>query len=65
MDKSENVILQVYDIQGRLVETLVNEVKAHGSHVVRFDGSALASGTYLYRLQIGDQVLTKTMQLIK
>ncbi len=59
------VQLNVYDIQGRLVSTLVNEPKQMGIYTARFDGSNLASGTYVYRLQIGDQQLTKTMLLVK
>ncbi len=60
-----DVLLQVYDIQGKLVETLVDGVRGAGFHQIQFDGSNLASGTYIYRLSIGDEVLTKTMQLIK
>jgi len=62
---SGEVLLQVFDIQGRLVETLVNGVKGPGSHQARFDGSSLASGTYVYQLKVEDQVITKTMQFVK
>lgn len=58
-------LLQVFDIHGRLVATLVNEEKPAGIHKVQFDGKNLASGTYLYRLTVADQVFIKTMQLIK
>lgn len=65
VDASSEILLQVFDIQGRLVETLEQGVKAPGLYQVQFDGSNLASGTYLYRLSIGDQVLSKKMQLVK
>ena len=45
-------IVKVYDVLGRDVATLVNEVKEPGAYTVEFDGSNLASGVYLYRLQV-------------
>jgi len=44
----------VYDVAGRLVETLVDGYRDAGMHEVRFDGSGLASGVYLYRLEVAD-----------
>lgn len=63
--KQELVILKVYDILGREVRTLVNEVKNAGSFTVDFDGKELASGAYFYRLQSGDFFEIKKMLLIK
>ncbi len=45
------VTLKVYDILGREVATLVNGREGPGMRTVRFDGSALASGVYFYRLE--------------
>jgi hypothetical protein len=45
-------IVGVYDLLGREVATLVNEVKDPGSYEVVFDASGLASGVYLYRMQV-------------
>ncbi|MDE3057201.1 MAG: CHRD domain-containing protein [Bacteroidota bacterium] len=59
------VVLTVYDILGRKIATLVNERKSPGTYDVTFDGSALASGVYLYRLQAGDYVRTKRMVVVK
>jgi len=47
----QHVTLTVYDLMGRLVSTLVDRDYDPGPHSVRFDGSGLASGIYLYRLQ--------------
>jgi ligand-binding sensor domain-containing protein len=44
-------IVKVYDVLGREVSTLVNEVKDPGTYTVNFDASALVSGVYFYRLQ--------------
>ena len=48
-----------------MVETLINGVRGAGAHQIQFDGSNLASGTYVYRLSIGDEVLTKTMHQLR
>ena len=59
------VSLEVYDLLGRKVSTLVNAHQAAGSYTVTFDASALSSGVYIYRLQVGNQTLFKKMTLIK
>ncbi len=63
--KDAEVKLQVYDITGRLVGTLVEGRKTAGRHSVRFDARSLASGLYLYRIKIGSEVLIRKMTLIK
>jgi hypothetical protein len=60
-----HVRLDVYDATGRLVRRLVDGVQLAGEHEVHFDGSGLASGLYLYRLQGGSQALTGRMTLIR
>jgi hypothetical protein len=59
------VQLKVYDVMGREVQTLVNETLKPGTYEVTFDGSALTSGVYFYKLQCGDFVQTNRMVLIK
>ncbi|MBO6792637.1 MAG: T9SS type A sorting domain-containing protein [Balneolaceae bacterium] len=60
------VSLQVFDVLGRKVAELINQQTMEaGYHAIRFDGSSLASGMYIYRLQVADKVLTKKMTLIK
>ena len=59
------VSLQVYDTRGRLVSTLVDAHHKAGRHDVVFDGTPLASGTYLYRLEGDGFVRTRKMQLVK
>jgi Zinc carboxypeptidase/Secretion system C-terminal sorting domain len=58
-------ILKVYDVLGREVATLVNEVMQPGVYTVQFDGSGLASGMYLYRLQSGSFVDVKKFVLLR
>jgi hypothetical protein len=60
-----HVSLKVYDILGNEVATLVNENREAGYYEIRFDGSALASGMYIYRLVAGNYISTKKMLMIK
>ncbi len=62
---SSEVRLEVYDMLGRNVATLVNEQVAAGRHTVNFDASNLSSGVYLYRLQAGSQIMTKKLTILK
>ncbi|MEQ9103800.1 MAG: FG-GAP-like repeat-containing protein [Rhodothermales bacterium] len=69
VDKAVSV--RVYDVQGRLVKTLVdNRLLAQGVHEVVWDGTSnsgaqAASGTYLYTLEYGNFRQSKTMVLLK
>jgi len=60
-----NVRLVVYDLLGREVAALVNERQDAGSYTVTFDGSRIASGVYLYRIQAGDFVQARRMALLR
>jgi photosystem II stability/assembly factor-like uncharacterized protein len=59
------VILKVYDVLGREVSILVNEVKEPGRHEVVWNAQGMASGMYLYRLQAGGFVQTRKMLLLR
>jgi Secretion system C-terminal sorting domain len=59
------VVLGVFDVLGREVETLVNSSKQPGQYQVKFDGSNLASGMYFCRLQAGQYTQTRKMLLVK
>jgi pectinesterase len=57
--------LKVYDILGREVATLVNEVQQAGNYKINFNAGNLPSGVYFYKLQAGNFNETKKMLLIK
>lgn len=50
ISEDSQVSIKVYDISGREIETLVNSNQAPGTYSIGFGNSALASGTYLYRM---------------
>jgi hypothetical protein len=57
--------LKVYDLLGREVATLVDEYKPAGRYEVEFDGRNLSTGSYFYRLQVGEFMETKKLILLK
>lgn len=57
--------LDVFDITGRHIRTLVDQTVPAGLHTVPFDASELSSGLYMYRLQAGSQSVTRRMIFIK
>ena len=65
LPKQGLVTLKIYDITGREIKTLVNEVKQAGYYTVDFNGSHLSSGVYFYKIQSGDFSSVKRMVLIK
>lgn len=59
------VSLKVYDLNGRLIDTLVEGQQAAGPQAVTFDAGDLPSGTYVYRLTTPTGTQTKKMVLVK
>ena len=55
--RAGDVRLDVYDVRGRLVETVYDRPTTAGTHSVDWNAGRLASGTYLYRLQIGGETV--------
>jgi hypothetical protein len=55
LPKDGRVKLVIYDILGREIKTLVNELKQAGKYIVEFNGTQFASGVYFYRIQVEGQ----------
>ncbi|MCP4567700.1 MAG: T9SS type A sorting domain-containing protein [FCB group bacterium] len=70
LDRSEHVSLTVYNILGRVVDVLLDELSMAGEHEVVWDGtdrygSTVASGIYFYRLIAADRTETRKMVLVR
>ena len=63
--KSARVQLAIYDITGRLVQTLADRMYPQGSYRMSFDGSSLSSGIYFARLQGNSFSKTQKLVLLK
>lgn len=65
LNKSSKLKLEVFDLLGRKVATLVDDWKHAGEYAISFDGSGLASGIYMMKLSSRDQTVSKKMMIIK
>ncbi len=59
------VTLKIFNLLGEEIRTLVSEEKPAGKYELKFDGTALPSGIYFYRIQAGSFIETKKMILLK
>lgn len=64
LSQPEHVRISVYDIVGRQIAILVDAQTQAGWHSVRFDGSNVPSGLYMYRLESGGNTVTRKMMLL-
>ena len=65
LGNDKKVVLKVFDVMGREIQTLVNESLKPGTYEVSFDGSALNSGVYFYKLITNGYTETRKMLLLK
>jgi hypothetical protein len=64
------VRLEIFDVSGHKIRTLINESRSAGTHQIRWTGeddlgNSVASGLYIYRIQAGDFVQSKKMLFVK
>ena len=65
LPQDAQVRLTVYDMLGREVAVMVNELRSAGTYSIAVDGRSMASGIYVYRLEAGNRTFTRKMTLIK
>ncbi len=65
LPQTSHVLLNVYNVLGQNVATLIDREMEAGNHVFEWDGSNQASGVYFYRLTTGDYTATKKMLMLK
>jgi len=65
LPKAEKVKIEVFNLLGQRIETLINKQRPSGSHEVEFTSKDLPSGVYLYRIEAGEYQEVKKMILMK
>jgi len=70
VDRRQQVAVEIFDLTGRLVTTLTDQVYQAGSHMVEWSGAdrtgrALSSGTYLVRLKTESRLEARKMMLLR
>jgi serine protease AprX len=59
------VSVEVFDLRGRKVSSLISEQKDPGTYAVPFNGQHLPAGTYLYRISSGGTTVNQKLVLTK
>lgn len=65
IDRTDFVQLNIYDVLGNFITSLVNEIKSPGTYSAIFDATNLSSGTYIYTLRSGNKQISRRSLLIK
>lgn len=65
LSKDTQVELLVMDINGRVIDFLVNNIQQSGRHNVTFDASALSSGVYFYQLKTGNNTIQTKKMIVR
>ena len=65
LETAGHVSLDIFNLQGALIASLVDSPKSEGSHRISFDASQMTSGTYIYRLSSKGESISHKMLLLK
>ena len=65
LPESQEVMLQVYNLQGRVIETLVNSNIEAGYHSVQWNADNYSSGMYFVKMVAGEYIDTQKLMLVK
>ena len=65
IEGSSKVLLEIYDINGRKIETLINNQNTNGVQMVNWNASKYSSGVYFVKLSDGKNLLTQKLMLMK
>ena len=65
IEKTTNVTISIYDINGRLIVNLVDQIQLEGNHLTKWTPDNLSSGIYLVKLVADNYIMTKKIILLK
>jgi len=70
LENNEYIELSVYDIRGRIINTLISDFYLSGSYSIQWNGldsfgESVSSGIYVYRLSTSDYILSNKMTLLR
>lgn len=60
-----NINIDIFDINGRLIDELINSIHSPGIYEIKYDADNLSSGIYFYRIKTDEYIETKKLLLIK
>ena len=63
LPSASHVLVQVFDVRGRVLATLVNQNQAEGPHMATFERGSLSPGAYIFRLHTPELTISRTTTL--
>ena len=65
LEKADQVMVQIFDARGALVQEIPNKNYSRGNHIIKWNASSLPSGYYYYRVQTGSSVYSNKALIIR
>ena len=65
MEKSSNVKISIYDINGRLVDSILDVFQSAGNHKINWNSKDISTGVYIVKLSLGSNTYTQRVVLLK
>jgi hypothetical protein len=65
LDRPSNIVISIYDMNGRLIETVLDAYQTMGSHKLNWTSKNMATGVYIVKLDLGKDIHTKRVVLLK
>ena len=65
LSETNNVVLKIYDINGKEIVELINSIKNPGIYEINFNAKDMVSGIYFYQLSVGGRSITKKMSYVR
>jgi len=65
LEQDEHTLIQIYNVKGRLIETIINKIQKAGKYSVIWNASEMSTGIYFYRIKTGTQTATGKCLLVK
>ena len=65
LEKSSNVTISIYDLNGRLIETVLDVYQTMGSHKINWTSKSMATSVYIVKLELGKDIYTQRVVLLK
>jgi hypothetical protein len=65
LPEQTQAVLEIYNLHGQKIVTLVDSVQQAGYHIYQFDGTGLASGIYMCRLKADNYTMTRKLVLVR
>ena len=65
LNNASNVMISIYDINGRLIDSVLSVYQSAGNHKINWNSNGVATGIYIVKLELGSNIYTQRVSLLK